>query len=219
MLKPVFAAPLYSTSMPGAEALNAELRALFLAKEQGGAANKDPYLVKSKGLFESSFDLFDWTEPPVVKLRNFCLAHLYKLIGELNGYDRATLGRLNMAHESWFHITRKGGYFGIHNHPMHSWSGVYTVCQESDEGVADSGLLTFVNPNATKTMFLDMATFRMGSPYSSNNLPMQMKAGDLVLFPSWLLHEVTPFQPVDEDGLRITVAFNARFALEGDLPQ
>jgi len=39
--------------------------------------------------------------------------------------------------------------------------------------------------------------------------------GQLVLFPSWLLHEVMPYEG---DDVRITVAFNARFKLQGAQP-
>lgn len=37
----------------------------------------------------------------------------------------------------------------------------------------------------------------------------------MLLFPSWMLHEVSAFEPRTEDGLRITVAFNARFSMAG----
>lgn len=217
-LRPVFSIPLCSAKMPDHVRVNAELRSFFVSREGKEFVNKDPYQVKSKELFESRFDLFDWPDPAIVNLKKFCYSHLYHMIGELNDYDRPTLERLKVRHESWFHVTRKGGYFGIHNHPLHTWSGVYCVCQEGDDGVDDSGVLTFINPNATSTMYIDMATFRYKPPYTANNLHLRMQPGDLVLFPSWLLHEVTPFQPVDSDALRITVAFNTRFILEGDLP-
>lgn len=215
-LSPVFATPLAIAEMAGAASLNAELRALFLDREQAGDryANPDPYTHRNAALFESNFTLFDWPQPCVAKLRDFCWAQLYQMIRELNDYDLAMLQRLHIAHESWFHITRKGGYFGVHNHPMHSWSGVYCVCQEGDDPDSDSGKLTFVNPYAMNTMFVDMASHRMKRPYSFGNLSLRLAPGQLVLFPSWLLHEVTAFEPADT-GERITVAFNARFRLEG----
>src|SRR3546814_2978119 len=58
---------------------------------------------------------------------------LYGLVGELNGYDDDFLRRLHINADAWFHITRNGGYFGLHNHPMASWSGVYCV----DDGDSD----------------------------------------------------------------------------------
>src|SRR3546814_11488253 len=77
------------------------------------------------GLCESTFRLFDWPERCVTQLRDFCWSSLYGLVGELNGYDDDFLRRLHINADAWFHITRNGGYFGLHNHPMASWSGVY----------------------------------------------------------------------------------------------
>ena len=63
-------------------------------------------------------------------------------------------------------------------------------------------------------MYTDMASFKFKPPFQTGNIPTRLKPGQLVLCPSWLLHEVTPFEPAG-DGLRITVAFNARFRMEG----
>jgi uncharacterized protein (TIGR02466 family) len=211
-----FATPIITAQLDAPEALNAELRELFLARAAEGDryANPEPFTHRNAALFESSFTLFDWPHPCVAKLRDFCYSNLYRAIGELNGYDITMLRRLHIAHESWFHITRKGGYFGVHNHPMHSWSGVYCVCQDGDDPASDSGKLTFINPYAMNSMYIDMATHRMQRPYSMANMPLRLTPGQLVLFPSWLLHEVTAFEPEGE-GERITVAFNTRFKLEG----
>ncbi|GAB1406310.1 hypothetical protein MASR1M8_02290 [Thermomonas brevis] len=211
-----FAVPIVTAQMEDAAALNASLRKLFLECEAQGDrfANPDPFTHRNAALFESQFTLFDWQHEAVARLRDFCWSNLYQAIGELNGYDIATLQRLHIAHESWFHVTRKGGYFGVHNHPMHSWSGVYCVCQEGDEGHEDSGKLTFISPYASNTMFVDMAMHRIKPPFQLGPIPTRLKPGQLVLFPSWLLHEVTPFEPAN-DGLRITVAFNTRFQMQG----
>jgi hypothetical protein len=218
-IKSAFSTPLAFARMNSPEALNAQLRDLFLQCEAQGPrfANPDPYTHRNDALFESSFTLFDWPHEPVARLRDFCWSSLYHVIGALNQYDASTLQKLCIAHESWFHVTRKGGYFGVHNHPLHSWSGVYCVCQDGDNPDSDSGKLTFINPLAMNTMFIDMATHRMKPPFSMGNLSIRLQPGQLVVFPSWLLHEVTPFEPV-ADGLRITVAFNARFQMQGVEP-
>lgn len=211
-----FAVPIVIEQFENPAPLNAELRALFLQCEAQGTrfSNPDPFTHRNAALFESTFDLFDWEHPAVARLRDFCLGRLYHSIGELCGYDLAALQRLHIAHESWFHLTRRGGYFGVHNHPMHSWSGVYCVCQEGDEGNPHSGTLTFISPYASNTMFVDMASHQFKPPFQTGAIPTRLVPGQLVLFPSWLLHEVTPFEPAG-DGLRITVAFNTRFRMEG----
>lgn len=211
-----FSVPIITVRMDGCEQINAQLRAFFLECESHGEryANAEPFTHRNSALFESQFTLFDWRHPAVQRLREFCWANLYRAIQDLNGYDMQTLQRLRIAHESWFHITRRGGYFGVHNHPMHSWSGVYCVCQEGDDGHPDSGRLTFISPYASHTMYTDMAMHNLQPPFQMGNIPSRLEPGQLVLFPSWLLHEVTPFEPAGH-GLRITVAFNAKFRMEG----
>lgn len=211
-----FAVPIVSVQMDDHATLNAELRSFFLSCESQGDrfANPDPFTHRNARLFESQFTLFDWRHDAVEKLRDFCWANLYQAIGDLNGFDLATLQRLHIAHESWFHVTHRGGYFGVHNHPMHSWSGVYCVCQEGDESNEDSGRLTFISPYASNTMFVDMSSHKLKSPFTQGSVPVRLQPGQLVIFPSWLLHQVTPFEPASE-GLRITVAFNVRFRMEG----
>lgn len=214
-----FAVPIVSVQMENSAALNAELRRFFLECEAQGErlANPDPFTRRNHALFESQFTLFDWRHAAVGKLRDFCMANLYQAIGDLNRFEIETLQRLHVAHESWFHVTRKGGYFGVHNHPMHSWSGVYCVCQEGDESETESGRLSFISPYVTSTMFVDSSSHRMRPPFSTGNVPIRLNPGQLILFPSWLLHEVTPFEP-EGDGLRITVAFNVRFRMDGVAP-
>ena len=132
-LLPMFAVPMVFARMPDCEAVNEELRALFLARAGDDRyRNPDPFTHRNAALFESNFRLFDWPQPVVQRLREFCWSNLYRAIRELNGYDVETLKRLHIAAEAWFHVTKKGGFFGPHNHPLHSWSGVYCVSHGSD---------------------------------------------------------------------------------------
>lgn len=209
-----FAVPLVLTRMPGFEKLNPQLSELFLAKEAEGNryANPEPFVQRNAALFESNFRLFDWPQACVQTLRDSCLSAVYRAVRESNGYDDATLRRLHTATESWFHITRRGGYFGVHNHPMHSWSGVYCVSHEGDDPATDSGKFVLVNPMVTSNTYIDYGSAHMKPPFGVGPLMIRLTAGDLLLFPSWLLHYVLPYEG---DGARITVAFNVRFRLDG----
>lgn len=211
---PTFAIPLVDAHLANCEELNASLRDLFVRRAAEGDrySNREPRVRRNRSLFESRFDLFDWPEESIQQLREFCLGNLYRAIQELNGYKTETLQNMHMAVESWFHLTHQGGYFGAHNHPLHSWSGVYCVKHDGDDPQSDSGKLTFINPNIAGTMYIDTASARFQRPYSMAPVMLRLVPGQLVLFPSWLLHEVMPYEG---DSERITVAFNAKFRYAG----
>lgn len=210
-LQPVFSVPFATLEMENSESLNRELRDFFLATEKRGreVANPDPFVNRNEALFESRFDLFDWPEPCVQRLNKFCLSAVYGLIGELNGYDQQRLASLHYKCESWFHITRRGGYFGPHVHALHAWSGVYCVQHDGDDPESQSGRLVFHHPNPAAVMYTDLSTHKLKPPFSTGPLRIRLQPGQLVLFPSWLEHQVYPYEG---NGLRITVAFNLRFA-------
>ena len=207
---PYFAVPFGFAQHPSPTALNEALRELFLARAAEGArhANPNPYTVRTGALFESNFDLFNTREPCLVQLRDFCLAQLLHTVGEANAYDGATLRRFEIVTDAWFHITRRGGVFGVHNHPMASWSGVYCVSPgQAAPGAQGSGRLSFINPHGSG-MYLDPGNAQLREPYQHGNYGFDLVPGQLVLFPSWVLHHVMPFEG---EGERITVAFNCMF--------
>ncbi len=209
-----FAVPMAVVRLAEQEVLNRRLRELFLEREAKGDlyANPEPRVKRNRTLFESRFDLFEWPEACVQELKNFCLGQLYQLFGSLNGYQPQQLQQMHFGLEAWFHITRGGGYFAAHNHPNHSWSGVDCVQHDGDDPDSDSGKLCFLNPNLASNMYVDAANVRLQRPFSGAPLRFRLEPGQLVLFPSWLLHEVMPYEGNSE---RITVAFNARFRYTG----
>lgn len=206
----LFAVPFGLSRFEHADLLNPHLRSLFLRREAEGRRNPDPSMRVAHALFESRFDLFAWPEREVRALRDYCFTALYEMIALLNRYNQAELDQVKIAADSWFHITRKGGYFGFHNHAMASWSGVYCVDNGGVDPAStdDNGALQFINPHQLAGMFLDSGNRRIGSPYGMGNHAFKLDAGQLVLFPSWVNHQVLPYQG---DGERITVAFNAWF--------
>src|SRR5262245_5707187 len=119
-ITPGFAVPFAEVALPNADALNAELRTLFLAREAEGAKwrNPHPSMRINPALFGSDFNLFAWPEACVVKLREFCWSALSRLIAQLNGYSAQDMARLQISSHTWFHVTRDRGFFGLHNHPM-----------------------------------------------------------------------------------------------------
>lgn len=204
----LFAVPMVEAQHPDSQSLNQQLRTLFLQRESEGSryANDHPTMGIKPGLFESDFTVFAWPEPPIAQLREFCWASLSRAIAQVNGFGPERMNQLLLRSHTWFHITRRGGRFDFHNHPMASWSGVYCVDPgDPVPGDPESGALTFVNPLGIANMFADPANTQLRRPYALGNLAYPMTPGRLVLFPSWLQHYVQPYAGERE---RITVAFN-----------
>jgi uncharacterized protein (TIGR02466 family) len=213
-VQPFFAVPFGFAQLENCAGLNAELRALFLQRAAEGAkyANPRPLTHRNGQVFESDFQLFRAADPAVQQLKQFCWSSLLAMIADLNKYDQAMMRRLLIYSDSWFHVTRRGGFFGLHNHPMASWSGVYCVAPgEHDAGKPDSGLLSFVNSSTVSQMYVDAATANIQGAYASGTRTVSFAPGQLVLFPSWILHDVKPYEG---EGERITVAFNCWFSLK-----
>ena len=211
---PFFATPFGFSRMPDADGLNRELRSLFLAREaEGGAqANPRPITQRNPTTFESHFNLFRDPAAPLQRLKEFCFSEMLRVICELNGYDQAMRSQLLIYNDAWFHVSRRGGFFGLHNHPNASWSGVYCVDPgRSDAERKESGALCFVNPVLQASMHLDAGNARFSGAFAGGVRSLRMEAGQLVLFPSWVLHDVKPFEG---EGERITVAFNCWFGLK-----
>jgi uncharacterized protein (TIGR02466 family) len=209
----MFAVPFAFSRYPAHAQLNPALIRHILEQEKKGAAaaNPRPLTQRNAALFESHFNLFRDGDPAVQELKTFCWDQLLAVIGRLNRYDLQTLHRMQIYNDCWFHVTRRGGFFGVHNHPNASWSGVYCVDPgRHDAGKKDSGLLSFINPMITSAMHMDAGTLNMQLPYGYQVASVALEAGQLVIFPSWVLHDVKPFEG---EGERITIAFNCWFTL------
>lgn len=206
-LRPYFSSPIADLRIPNTERLNAALRTKFIAWEKNeGARSSAPTPVGRHALYESDFSLFRTEDPDVRQLATMCLSAVGQLVKEINDYSVEEMQELRIYDHSWFHITRHGGYFGAHNHPMASWSGVYCVDAGSTQPTEHrGGVLRFFEARTTAGMYLDPGNAHMASPYTFGDLAYALEPGTLVLFPSYLHHEVTPFWG---EGERITVAFN-----------
>jgi hypothetical protein len=93
---------------------------------------------------------------------------------------------------------------------MASWSAVYCVrAGEAAAGQPGSGVLRFFDPRGGANAYLDPANAHLQPPFALKPLEFRLTEGQIVVCPSYLFHEVTPFYGRD---LRITVATNCWFA-------
>ncbi|NKF51803.1 hypothetical protein G3R49_14660 [Shewanella sp. WXL01] len=158
-----------------------------------------------RNIFESEMNLFSHKNEAVQELRQYMLGSIYQFIKNIKRSDDRSDYRQIMNH-TWFHITRDRGYIGPHNHPMAAWSAVYYVrTGNPDPRYNDSGAIRFFNPNQALSMYRDPSNSNLVQPYSSGLRTLQPKEGELVIFPSYLSHEVAPYYG---DSERVCVATN-----------
>jgi uncharacterized protein (TIGR02466 family) len=206
---PLFAVPFGEARLESCERLNQELETLFLARETDEHKNPTPSHVPQAETFESRFNLFRWPEPCVQELRRFMLDAVARMVIETTTLRAEDLSRLQFHNHTWFHISRYAGSFVAHNHPLASWSAVYCVrAGEAAPDQPDSGVLRLFDTRQGANAYTDPANAPQHRAYALRPLEIRLAAGQLVIFPSYVFHEVAPFYGRDT---RITVATNCWF--------
>lgn len=207
---PAFAVPFGASFMADCGQMNYDLKALFLSRENDDFKNKTRNSEESDAQFESNFDVFTWEEKAVVQLKEFMTACVLETLGMVNKYKRSKVAEFDIYADAWYHITRKGGYFVNHNHPMASWSAVYCVADGADENdVGDSGVTRFFHPQTAASTYLDAGNLNMvETPFGTGHQVFKLQAGQILIFPSWIYHEVSPYLGNSE---RVIVAANYWF--------
>ncbi len=205
---PVFATPFVVYDVPDCQQFNLRLETFFdqLTLDKAKHQNPRPNNYVQDTLFESNFDLFKYDNADVQKLKVIVLQSIGWVIAKLNNYSKAELERVQLFADAWFHITEFGGYFHAHNHPMASWSAVYCVNPgTTPEDKPESGLLRFFDTRPHANCYIDAGNAKLIDPYGFGNYNFKLRPGQLLIFPSYLQHEVAPFMGNDR---RITVAVN-----------
>lgn len=205
---PLFSVPFGEVRLPEAEPLCAQLRDLFLQREADGARYRNTIRRDTQhGLFESSFDLHTWPDPPVQHVFGFIHHSLATLLQQLAGFPPEVYAQLTFDYHSWFHVTRTGGHQGVHNHPMASWSGIFCVDPgDASADKPDSGTVRFLDTRVGADMYVDSGNEHLRGQFHHGGWKVRHEAGRLLLFPSYVYHEVFPYWGTRP---RIVIAFNA----------
>ena len=104
--------------------------------------------------------------------------------------------------EMWVNVLDTGGHQAAHNHANSFISGVVYLTPTDP----DSRTVFMKSPGGTDFSFKNDNAGTATGPYNSEKwISPQPEPGDLVLFPSYLMHAVPP----NKGPRRITMAFNA----------
>ena len=170
---------------------------------------KDIYLIRdsSESLnisnlngWHSETDLFAREESSIRELCKMLIGETTKKLSSIS--DSFNPNDYNGEFGGWINVNPKGGANAVHTHNGWHWSGVFYVKQPNvSEG--RSGMIEFINPSQESTEIAKGFANIGLEPY----IRIRPEVGQLVIFPSYLLHSVYPNES-NED--RITVAYNLR---------
>lgn len=137
------------------------------------------------------------TEPLLAALERVVQPHVVELGALLLG-ERLTW----IIKEAWLNVLEPGGQQSLHNHANSIVSGVVYLSASHP-----SANTVFVKAPGGQQFVLDNMNDRAQiGPYNSDRwISPDAAVGDMLLFPSYLLHEV----PVNRGAERSTLAFNA----------
>lgn len=202
-VKNLFPTPLVVTRFADATAINTALRLSIEAR----AAATGSVAKSNKGGWQSNTDFLDWSGDAGRHLIDSALrlANELTVYQDASGYTPATIDwKIN----AWANINRAGNSNNVHTHPGAYWSGCYYVHIDRDSPNADTnGQFEVLDPRGpVPMMYAPHLAMRIKGCLTAGLSEFHPpQPGEMILFPSWLEHAVTPYTG---PGTRISVAFN-----------
>jgi uncharacterized protein (TIGR02466 family) len=195
----LFGTPIVVVDVPDAVTLNAALGTTIFEREKSHAGTQHSNL----GGWQSDWEMDRWGGAPAIKLLAIGRNTANRVTTDRQGKPVSIAWKANM----WANINRSGHGNEFHSHPGSFWSAVYYV----DDGGIDSdpslgGELEFMDPRGPgPAMYAPQLAYGSAGLSVGANETVRPKAGRLVMFPAWLLHQVRPYKGQAQ---RISIAFN-----------
>lgn len=160
----------------------------------------------NRGGWHSKGNLFDLDHPAIATVARAARSAVFQVTRKVT--QKVDPEALDLKLFAWMNANPKGGYNAPHTHPGAHWSGVYYVAQPP--GGSSSGKIEFLDPRS------DLPHWRIfEAPAFRGKRAIRPEAGDLIVFPSYLVHWV---HPNESDAERVSIAFNATFRRKKSAP-
>ncbi len=192
----LFSTPVFRFQVPDPVAFNKALleEGNRMRAGSGGASKSN------RGGWHSEGNLFDRDTDCVNKLRDLATEAIFTANEKIGA--QAPREALALKIFAWMNANPKGAFNAPHTHPGAHWSGVYYVAQPEIE-TGNSGMIEFIDPRT------DLPNWRiLQAPSFRMKKKLRPEPGEMVLFPSYLVHWVYPNESSEE---RWSIAFNATF--------
>jgi uncharacterized protein (TIGR02466 family) len=195
----LFGTPIIIDDLPDSASLNTALSTTILAREKSHPGTQHSNL----GGWQSDWEMDRWGGVAAIKLLAIGRNTANKVTTDRQGKSVSISWRANM----WANINRSGHGNEFHSHPGSFWSAVYYV---DDGGIETDptlgGELEFMDPRGPgPAMYAPQLAYGSAGLSVGANEVVRPKAGRLVMFPAWLLHQVRPYWGSRQ---RISIAFN-----------
>jgi uncharacterized protein (TIGR02466 family) len=162
-------------------------------RKQDGGVQKS-----NMGGWHSDATLMQWPELEFADLADTFRSAVSHMTVATSGITRF---RLSLQLTAWANINGPGAFNSSHIHPGNHWSGVLyvQVPDFSSDPIRQAGQIEFTDPRGPINM--------LQSPGQVSVFSHSPATGEILVFPSWLYHNVLPYSI---DAERISIAFNAR---------
>lgn len=200
----LFSAPLLQLQVTDCEALNEGLSQVILRTRESTPSER----MSNAGGWQSPKNFQHSDDPYVQKLLKRIDLAVYMITSQCLG-EEATRSLAKWKLKVWANVNESGDYNTIHNHAGGVWSGVYYV----DQGTPNpshpfGGFLSFKCPTmaalVTNNLCVPEPLRRLFPP----EYIIQPQNGLLLMFPSWLEHQVYPYFGA---GSRISISWDVVF--------
>lgn len=197
-IETLFATRLYRADLDGMEGLNDELAACCRSAAEDDAAGRKWSARNGYTGYTSysSLDDLPWRFPAFKSLK----AHLDRHARAFAKLQEWNLGSKKLELDNlWINVLDPGGFHGSHIHPNSVISGTYYV--DIPDGASS---IRFEDPRLALMMASPPRKPKAARDMQPS-IPIAPRAGTVLMWESWLRHEVTLNQA---DAERISVSFN-----------
>ncbi len=199
-LRNYFTTPVAVVQLPDADELNADIKEVVLQQEQQSSGVQHSNL----GGWQSDHEFLNWGGESGKRMLEAAMQLATKMTANRAGKAVKVPWKVL----AWANLNRRGHGNEFHTHPGCFWSGTYYV---DDGGIGEDqslgGAFEMQDPRGVApAMYAPNLAFSMsgGQSVGASEL-IYPKAGQMILFPSWLQHAVRPY---NGDRIRISIAFN-----------